>query len=330
MKNKYFLGIDVAKKENIASLRDLKSHLATFRFDNNPQGFNDLIRKVPTKEIVFVVEATGFYHLPLAFWLRDQGYLVRVINPLATKKMAKSNIRKTKTDKIDSSSLAWLGQLGEGYLFEENHLTFQLKILCRHLIFLKKEVERLKKHDQSLEFREVILAKDEMNFLPHLRDQSRELILILEKKAKEITEKILKIGEKIPEVKYLDSIPGISSLLACKIYSEIGNIERFNRAKSLIAFAGIDPQISQSGDSLNSSGKLSKRGSPYLRYYLFLAARAAIRAEPELKEYYLKKKKQGKHFYVCLAGISRKMLLRIYRVLKDKRDYIKRPVLENL
>lgn len=276
------------------------------------------------------MEATGFYHLPLAFWLKDRGYSVRVINPLATKKMAKSNIRKTKTDKIDSNSLAWMAQLGEGYSFEEDHLTSQLKILCRHLAFLKKMVERLKKHDQSLEFREIIFANDDINFLPEIRAHSQEIISILEKKIKRVAERILKIGEEIPEVKYLDSLPGISPLLACKIYSEIGRIDRFKQVKSLIAFAGIDPQVSQSGNSLNSSGRLSKRGSPYLRYYLFLAARASIRSDPELKEYYLKKKKQGKHFYVCLAGVSRKLLLRIYRVLKDKRNYIKTPTLENL
>lgn len=325
MKNRYFLGIDVAKNQNIATLKDLRSFSETFRFDNNLQGYQDLIKRVNGKEVIFGLEATGVYHLPLLFWLKDQGYQVRVINPLATKKMAKSNIRKTKTDKIDSKHLAWMTQLGEGHSFHESHQSYQLKLLCRHRFFLKKQIERLKKHDQALAFQEGIFARDKINFLPDLREHSKRLILVLEEEIKETTERIIKMAKDIPEIKYLDSIPGISTLLACQILAEIGNIERFSKAKALVAFAGLDSSTLESGESRHSSGKISKRGSPYLRYYLFHAARAAIRSDPELREYYLKKEKEGKHYFIRLAAVSRKLLLRIHRVIKDKRCYIKSP-----
>lgn len=325
MKNKYFLGIDIAKNHNLATLKDLKSHLETFRFDNNLQGYQNLIEKINGKEIVFGLEATGFYHLPLTFWLKDQGYQIRVINPLSTKKMAKSNIRKTKTDKIDSKHLAWMTQLGEGHLFHESRQSYQLKLLCRHRFFLKKQIERLKKHNQAIAFQEVIFTEDKINFLPDIKEHSEKLISVLEEQVKETTQTILKMAEEIPEIEYLDSIPGISSLLASQIFAEIGSIERFAKAKALVAFAGLDSSTLQSGESRHSGGKLSKRGSPYLRYYLFHAARAAIKADPELKEYYLKKEKESKHYFVRLAAVSRKLLLRIYRVLKDKRHYVKSP-----
>ena len=323
MKNKYFLGIDIAKNQNSATLKDLKSNQDSFRFDNNLQGYQDLIEKISGKDIIFGLEATGFYHLPLTFWLKDKGYQVRIINPLATRKMAKANIRKTKTDKIDSKHLAWMTQLGEGHLFHESHQSYQLKLLCRHRFFLKRQIERLKKHNQALSFQEGIFVEDEVNFLPDIKEHSEKLISVLEGQIKETTERIFKIAKEIPEIKYLDSIPGISTLLACQILAEIGNIERFSTTKALVAFAGLDSSIVESGESRHSSGKISKRGSPYLRYYLFHGARAAVRSDPELKEYYLKKEKEGKHFFVRLAAVSRKLLLRIYRVLKDKRCYIK-------
>jgi len=325
MKNKYFLGIDIAKNYNVATLKDLKVNLDSFRFDNNLQGFQDLIERVSGKEVIFGLEATGFYYLPLTFWLKDQGYQVRVINPLTTKKMAKSNIRKTKTDKIDSKHLAWMAQLGEGYPFHESHQSYQLKLLCRHRFFLKRQIERLKKHNQALAFQEVIFTKDKVNFLPDIKGHSEKLIPVLEEQIEDTTKRILTVAEEIPEIEYLDSIPGISTLSACQILAEIGSIERFADAKALVAFAGLDSSTIQSGESRHSSGKLSKRGSPYLRYYLFHAARGAVKADPELKEYYLKKEKEGKHYFVRLAAVSRKLLLRIYRVLKDKRCYVKSP-----
>lgn len=73
-----------------------------------------------------------------------------------------------------------------------------------------------------------------------------------------------------PDILLLQSIAGIGPKLAPVIWSEIGNIERFTNAKQLIAYAGLDPKIRQSGHTLNTQGKLTKRGSPYLERGLLL------------------------------------------------------------
>ncbi len=323
MKNQYFAGIDIAKKENVVTIKDFKNFENTFSFGNDQSGFKELLSQAADKETTFCLEATGFYHLPLAFHLLDNGFRIKVINPLLTKKMARANIRKAKTDKIDSKHLAWLAQLGEGHDFNESKLVCQLKVLCRHRLFLKKEMVRTKKHLQSIDFRNAIFQEEKLNFLPEINIESVDLIGIMGMKAKQIEQMILKLSEGIADIDYLDSLPGVSRLLACQIYSELGDITRFKQAKSLVAYAGIDPSVSQSGDSLNVTGRMSKRGSPYLRYYLFLAARAAIRCDKELGEYYQKKKAEKKHYYVRLMAVSRKLLYRINRVLRDKRDYIR-------
>jgi len=91
----------------------------------------------------------------------------------------------------------------------------------------------------------------------------------------------------------------------------------------LIAFAGTDPSENQSGNKLSSNDKTSKRGSPYLRHAIYTASLVAISNEPELRDYYDKKISEGKHHFVALAGISRKLLTIIYYILKENRDYIR-------
>ena len=98
---------------------------------------------------------------------------------------------------------------------------------------------------------------------------------------------------------YLTTIPGISNTLAAIILSEIGDINRFSSPTKLVAFAGIDPSINQSGEFTGSENLISKRGSPFLRRALFLAAFVAENSNTTLNDYYQKKIKEGKHHYVA-------------------------------
>ena len=98
---------------------------------------------------------------------------------------------------------------------------------------------------------------------------------------------------------YLSTIPGISNILAAIILSEIGDINKFSSPAKLVAFSGIDPSVNQSGEFVGTENTLSKRGSPFLRRALFLAAFVAENNNSTLKDYYQKKIKEGKHHYVA-------------------------------
>jgi len=125
--------------------------------------------------------------------------------------------------------------------------------------------------------------------------------------------------------KLIDSIPGFAIKLSAVVRHEIGDIRRFKSSKSLVAYAGLDPRIKQSGDKLNTTGRLTKRGSPHLRAGLFLAANVARIHDSELKAYYEKKKAEGRSHREVLCIISRKLLNRIYAILKERREYVRRP-----
>lgn len=119
----------------------------------------------------------------------------------------------------------------------------------------------------------------------------------------------------------IETIPGIGPILGAIIVSEIGDINRFSHASKLVAYAGIDPTVKQSGEFNATKNRMSKRGTPYLRRALWTASIVAAFNDPNLHEYYLKKKNEGKHHGTIIGAIARKLIYRIFIVLKDNIPY---------
>ena len=120
---------------------------------------------------------------------------------------------------------------------------------------------------------------------------------------------------------YLHTIPGIGIIGAATILAEIGDISRFKNSSALVAFAGIDPTVRQSGEFNSTHNHMSKRGSPYLRHAIFLAATTCSFHNSPLNAYYKKKRDQGKHHLTATGAVARKLTTVIYAVLRDGKPY---------
>jgi transposase len=120
---------------------------------------------------------------------------------------------------------------------------------------------------------------------------------------------------------HLLSVPGVRGLLAATILAELGDVRRFSRVEQVVAFAGLDATVFESGAFRGTRQHISKRGSPLLRRALYLAAVNAVQLDPDLATYFRRKQEQGKSYRVALVAASRKRLARIYVVLRDDRPY---------
>ena len=120
---------------------------------------------------------------------------------------------------------------------------------------------------------------------------------------------------------YIKTVPGVGNITAATILGEIGDINRFDNPSKLVAYAGLDSSISQSGEYESTSGHLSKRGSPYLRKALYHAAVRAEFSDPVFNAYYQKKRSEGKHHLVATNAVARKLCHTIYAVLKNNTPY---------
>lgn len=146
-----------------------------------------------------------------------------------------------------------------------------------------------------------------------------EQMKLLEQQRVTIEEALAVLMEQIPQ--YITTIPGIGLVSGATILGEVGDIQRFASAEKLVAYAGIDPSIYESGQFTGDQMHMSKRGSPYLRFALWQAATAALLHNEELKGFYDRKRAQGKPHGVALGAVCRKLLLRIYWILKEHRPY---------
>ncbi|WP_243124181.1 IS110 family transposase [Clostridium tyrobutyricum] len=86
-------------------------------------------------------------------------------------------------------------------------------------------------------------------------------------------------------------------------------MKRFKDGSKLVAFAGIDPSVKQSGEFVGTKNKMSKRGSPYLRRAIWLAASVACFNDPVLSAYYNKKRKEGKHHFTAVGACCKENVI---------------------
>ncbi|MFA8440202.1 IS110 family transposase [Pueribacillus sp. YX66] len=152
-----------------------------------------------------------------------------------------------------------------------------------------------------------------------------EQILLLEKHLKQIEAAMIEISNR--QQHFLTTITGISDVTACVILGEIGSIDRFERPEQLVAFAGLDASVHQSGDFNSSRTRLSKRGSPYLRRAIWQAAFVASFHDPALSLHYQRLRKRGKAHGTAVGAVARKLTHIIFAILRDNKPYEPRPQL---
>ena len=114
------------------------------------------------------------------------------------------------------------------------------------------------------------------------------------------------------------SIPGINYRMGAMIIAEIGDFTRFDSPDKILAYAGFSPSTYQSGQLDGAYSHIEKRGSRYLRYALYNAAKYVCIWDPTFAEYLAKKRAEGKHYNVALSHATKKLVRTIYAMEKNR------------
>lgn len=154
--------------------------------------------------------------------------------------------------------------------------------------------------------------KLELSLLLKQLDFLSEQITIVEKEIEQLM-------ETVPST--LTTLPGVDTILAAALLSEIGDITRFKTSAQLVSFAGINPTVHQSGQFTGDKNHMSKKGSPYLRLALWQAAITSVQFNPVLKEYYEQRIKDGKKHMTVIGAVSRKLTGIIFTMLKENTPF---------
>ena len=166
------------------------------------------------------------------------------------------------------------------------------------------------------------LAKDSIG---HHDDNSDLLISTYVSTINHFDEKIDPIDKQISTIiKELNpkmlTIPGLGEISAATILSEYGDIKNFSSPNKMLAFAGLEPSIIQSG-TLQNNGKMVKHGSGHLRYSIMNIAMSILRYSPTFYDYYLKKRSEGKCHRVALSHVCKKLIRVIYSLEKYNQNF---------
>lgn len=378
-----YVGIDIAKLNHFASAlsSDGEILLQPFKFTNDYDGFQKLVSKLVSFEkdsLIIGLESTAHYGNNLVEFLVSNKYKVCVINPIQTATMRKNNIRKTKTDKVDTYIIAKTLMMNPHRLYSSYDIDLMhLKNLGRFRQKLIKQRTRTKIQltsyvDQAFPelqyfFKSGIhhntcytllkeapspqaIASMHLTHLTHLleaashghfkKDKALNLRILAQKSVGSSDSSIsIQITQSIEQIELLDSqvnevessmktimssmdsvimtIPGISYVNGGMILGEIGDITRFSNSSKLLAYAGLDPAVYQSGNFNARSTRMSKRGSRPLRYALVNAAHNAVLNTKTFKSYYDKKMSEGRSHYNALGHCAGKIVRIIYKMLTD-------------
>ena len=308
------LGVDIAKDSfQVCLLHVDKKYNRTCR--NETKGFATLdkwLAKHEVGQLHVCMEATGRYWEQLALHLHQTGYTVSVVNPVCIHSYAKSKLTRNKTDKLDAKVIAEYCETQQPAAWTPPEPEVrELQALVRHVDALQnmrtQEINRLAARVPS----------------STVRDNLQEHITFLDEQIAVLAQQVQAHIDHYPGLKkqrdLLDSIPGIGVVTAAKLLGE--NIQTFSSTRALAAYAGLNPQLGDSGSSVRRKPRLSKIGNSGLRKALYFPAISAKNHNPVIKAFCERLKERGKQTMVIIGAAMRKLLCLALGVLKSGQPF---------
>ena len=336
--------------------------LEPFEVLHTAQNLHDLAEKLKALdgETRVVLEATGNYHKPVAFVLHDAGLFVSVVNPVLIHDYDNNSLRRVKTDKKDAVKIAIRTML-KNNLISSLDLTFPdaNKLFtspaksngCEKWVdfigdfwhsecisslsanaFAKKYLKWCQKHGYVFtrsKSDEIYACAVNSASLPKsptskllIQQQVAQLKAVSQSVAA-FRQEMLRLSQQLPEFDTVMEMYGVGPSLGPQLMAEIGDVRRFSSKKSLIAFAGIEPQPNDSGKVVGNDKGISKVGSAVLRRTLFLIMTVILQTQPQdepVFQFMNKKRSEGKPYKVYMMASANKFLRIYYARVKAVMD----------
>lgn len=310
-KVKKTFGIDISK-DSFDVMDSLGNH---YQFSNNLKGFSKLL-KLLDHQSHCVMEATGYYHYQLAYFLLDNHIAVSVENPLSIKRFIQMKLSRVKTDKSDAKMICLYGQERELTLWfgYSKHQTQCLQMI-RLLDTYTKQSTSLKNKIQVEETlgnpsKPVVksLQRSLKNIQKEVQEIEKELLILIKTEHQETLTKI-------------ESVPGIGRKTAMMLIVLTDGFNRFENSGQLSSFCGLTPSIRQSGSSIKGRSRISKVGNAKLRNLLFMCSFTACKCNKACRELYERIVSKGKSKKLALIAVCNKLLKQAFAIAKSGIEY---------
>ena len=324
----FFVGTDVSKLTLDMSITSKGIELHCSQIANTKKSVMTWFKKmskqyrINVSNTLFCMEFTGIYNYHIVEYLNSLKAKLWLM-PGAILKHGKG-MQRGKSDKADAKKIALYGftHPHEVRLWKKPRLVLQQ---LRTLINNREDLVQTKhQYERRLTESKGLVDKKELAII---KKYCQPVLKLVCKKIKEIDRDIkllIQSDEKLNKLNsYIQSVDGIGIATAGEMIVTTNEFENFHDAKKLACHCGVVPFKRESGTSIKGKASVSHKANKKMKRLLHLAALSAIKAKGEFRQYYERKRAEGKHVMSVLNAIRNKLVLRIFACVKNKRYYEK-------
>lgn len=325
---KWFVGIDISKDQlDLALLYGQEPEsLLDKRINNNQRGFNAMIQwlkknKVHLEDCLFCMEHTGTYGLQLFAMLSDIGVDFCVEPGLQIKKSL--GMTRGKNDRVDARRIAFYAFTNRSKL-KPFTLPSKKLLQLKQLLTYRDQLVRMrtgflnsvKSHEQYQQVtKDPFVTKQIRGQIDQLTDQVKQL-------EKQIIEIISSEEQLQKNFSLAKSVRGIGLIIAGFMLVTTNNFQSFDNGRKYACYTGIAPFEHTSGKSTKGKSSVSHLANKRVKTLLTNGANSAINADPEIRNYYKRKRAEGKEHKCVINAVSAKLVNRVFAVVKRQSPYV--------
>lgn len=310
------IGIDISKEKFDACFsfnENEKSVQDSYSYDE--KGIRLFLKEVQD-DCICIMEATGVYHLRLAYALYERRVSVSIVNPLSVKNFSRAVMCRTKTDKADARLLVEYARRMEITTWEptpDNYIRIQQ--LYRSIEMFQQNIQQTENQIEAISHSPIYDSTLIVMLCKHIRQLQRR-IGSLQKQLETL------IGQEDGRaIDNISSIPGVGKKTAIALLTATKGMHGFKSYKQVSSYFGLCPRIYDSGKSVHGKAHICKMGMGWIRKLLYMCSISAIRCNKACVDLFERLREKGKPVKVAMIAVANKLLKQIFAIVKNNQAY---------
>lgn len=323
----FHVGIDISKLKLDVVIIEAEAPHCTEHFivENDQKGVKSIVdllkkKKINLSQVLFCCENTGIYTSPLSTYLYEKELDYWVVAAIEIKRS--KGISRGKNDKTDAKDIALysirnIDKLKLSSMAEKE--IQQLKLLFAERGKIMKAILLFESSKENMGF----ISKDIYRTVASINSKTiialKGALKVVDSKMKEIVKNHDSLSRQFELAK---SVPGVGPQTAMYFIIATKGFKAFDSSRKFACYAGVAPFEYSSGSSIRGRTKVSHLADKKMKSLLQMCALTAVKRDPQLKEYYDKKKKEGKNGMLVLNNIRCKIIGRVFSVVNRQTPFI--------
>ena len=309
------IGIDISKEKFDVCFSFQYCSYSSRSYSYNAVGIKLFLKDVPSDSIC-IMEATGVYHLRLAYALNKIGAFVSVVNPLSVKNFSRAIMCRTKTDKADARQLvdyARRMELTEWRPTPDGYIRIQQ--IYRSIELFLSNITQCENQLEAIDNSPVCDSKLCRMLRKHIKTLYKQITQL----EKQIEDLIAEDDETV--IEHVRSVPGVGKKTAIALLTATKGMHGFSNYRQLSSYLGLCPRIYDSGKSVHGKAHICKMGMGWIRKLMYMCAISAARHNRACASLYERLRQKGKAVKVALIAVVNKLLKQIFAIVKNNCAY---------